>query len=155
MVKYVRGSVKMPMMELLLRDGVLYFVMIFAVNLLNTLLYWLAPEDLKALGASFSQIITSIMIARLQLNLRQKHEMYTDRDLAYPSSGQGQKWSKQNLGKSTAVSSFIDNMEAKSTFFTVGNLGEELESWSGEKDTYVEQDIPLRGFHDIPPRSFA
>jgi len=74
-------------LQLFLRDGFLYFFTIFAVNLLNMLLFlvrpicdiWfpclltyvqMAPEDLKALGASFSQLLTSTVISRLILNLR-------------------------------------------------------------------------------------
>ncbi|KAF8522389.1 hypothetical protein JB92DRAFT_2706540, partial [Gautieria morchelliformis] len=59
-----------PLLQLFVRDGALYFLCIFSANLLNVVLFLVATEDLKAIGASFSQIITSVMISRLVLNLR-------------------------------------------------------------------------------------
>jgi len=59
-----------PLLHIFVRDGTLYFLVIFMANLLNTLLYFLAVDDLKAIGASFSQLITATMISRLVLNLR-------------------------------------------------------------------------------------
>ncbi|KAF5363448.1 hypothetical protein D9756_001011 [Leucocoprinus leucothites] len=55
---------------ILVRDGTMYFFVIFLANLLNTLMFFLAPSDLKAIAASFSQLLTSTMISRLVLNLR-------------------------------------------------------------------------------------
>ncbi|KAF9445267.1 hypothetical protein P691DRAFT_735258 [Macrolepiota fuliginosa MF-IS2] len=55
---------------ILVRDGALYFLLIFLANLMNALIYFLAAPDLKAIGASFSQLITCTMISRLVLNLR-------------------------------------------------------------------------------------
>ncbi|KAF5388915.1 hypothetical protein D9757_005094 [Collybiopsis confluens] len=40
-------------MQVILRDGIVYFTVIFSANLMNTLIYFLAPEDLKAVGARF------------------------------------------------------------------------------------------------------
>jgi hypothetical protein len=80
-----------PTIYIFARDGALYFLVMFLANLMNTLIYFvshclpldsprpksfidihlqLAPLDLRALGASFSQLITSVMISRLVLNLR-------------------------------------------------------------------------------------
>ncbi|KAF9051461.1 hypothetical protein BJ165DRAFT_889726 [Panaeolus papilionaceus] len=59
-----------PIMQIFLRDGTLYFFAIFSANFINFLAFILAPSDLKAVGASFSQIITSLMVSRLVLNLR-------------------------------------------------------------------------------------
>lgn len=76
--------------NIFLRDGLLYFLVILIANLLNTLLFFvsflsklilfhhgaftnypqLAVDDLKGIGASFSQLITATMISRLVLNLR-------------------------------------------------------------------------------------
>jgi hypothetical protein len=106
-------------MQIFVRDGTLYFLVIFAANLLNTLIYFvrlhvtnnripshlipqLAVEDLKAIGASFSQLITATMISRLVLNLRSAGE---DRIPGY-----------QNIHVTTRI---MDR--------TIGNLGEELE----------------------------
>jgi hypothetical protein len=76
--------------NIFLRDGIIYFFTIFMANLLNTLIYFVSPtvffcphilimdmgrsklavNDLRAIGASFSQMITATMISRLVLNLR-------------------------------------------------------------------------------------
>lgn len=65
-----RGAGSVPTIELFVRDGIMYFMVIFMVNLLNILIYIFAVDDLKAIGASFSQLMTSVMISRLVLNLR-------------------------------------------------------------------------------------
>ncbi|GLB39350.1 hypothetical protein LshimejAT787_0605120 [Lyophyllum shimeji] len=68
--RYVAWSGTNLTLEVFMRDGAMYFLVIFIANLANTLLYFLAPADLKAIGASFSQLITSTMVSRLVLNLR-------------------------------------------------------------------------------------
>lgn len=70
-LKYIRQNKdQVRLVHVMLRDGVLYFTAIFIANLGNCLIYYIAPYDLKVIGASFSQIITILMISRLQLNLR-------------------------------------------------------------------------------------
>jgi len=66
-----------PTITVLIRDGALYFLLIFLANLMNTLIYFLAEPDLKAIGASFSQLLTSTMISRLVLNLRSASSSHT------------------------------------------------------------------------------
>ncbi|PPR07614.1 hypothetical protein CVT24_004167 [Panaeolus cyanescens] len=68
--QYLTRSGKTPIMHIFLRDGAMYFFVIFLANLLNTVFYFTAVDDLKAIGASFSQLITATMISRLVLNLR-------------------------------------------------------------------------------------
>ncbi|KAF9029594.1 hypothetical protein BJ165DRAFT_1317844, partial [Panaeolus papilionaceus] len=66
-----RRAVKIPaMMQMFIRDGVVYFFVIFTANIVNCLIYFIAPDELRTIGASFSQILTSVMISRLILNLR-------------------------------------------------------------------------------------
>ncbi|KAF8994599.1 hypothetical protein BDQ17DRAFT_1331078 [Cyathus striatus] len=67
---YLKRSSSTPTMHVFVRDGALYFLAIFLANLMNTLTYFLAPEGLKAIGASFSQLITATMVSRLVLNLK-------------------------------------------------------------------------------------
>ncbi|KAG5652681.1 hypothetical protein H0H81_004118 [Sphagnurus paluster] len=87
-------------------------------NLLNTFIYFLAPLDAKAIGASFAQLITATMVSRLVLNLR----------------------------STTTFSSEDDPTPTFSMRFrvnTVGNLGGELETIVDvEEDTY--DSIPMR-----------
>jgi len=58
------------LVNLILRDGVMYFGVIFVVNLANVLTFVLATADIQAINASFSTLITSVMVSRLILNLR-------------------------------------------------------------------------------------
>ncbi|KIM42738.1 hypothetical protein M413DRAFT_444405 [Hebeloma cylindrosporum] len=68
--QYIKDSGMAPTIYIFVRDGALYFLVIFLANLMNTLIYFLSPVDLKAVGATFSQLITAVMISRLVLNLR-------------------------------------------------------------------------------------
>jgi len=68
--QYIINSRSSPTFDLFIRDGAMYFFTIFGTNLLNALIYFLAPADLKNIGASFSLLMTSVMISRLVLNLR-------------------------------------------------------------------------------------
>ncbi|PPR01532.1 hypothetical protein CVT24_001844 [Panaeolus cyanescens] len=58
------------LINLILRDGVMYYAIIFVANLVTVLIFMLAPPDIKAINASFSTLITSLMVSRLILNLR-------------------------------------------------------------------------------------
>ncbi|KIJ54551.1 hypothetical protein M422DRAFT_220842 [Sphaerobolus stellatus SS14] len=69
-LKYSRTMRDSGLFKVLFRDGILYFFCIFSVNFLNVILYIVATEDLKAIGAGFSQTLTSVMVSRLVLNLR-------------------------------------------------------------------------------------
>ncbi|KAE9396653.1 hypothetical protein BT96DRAFT_884594 [Gymnopus androsaceus JB14] len=110
-----RGRGSTPTIELFVRDGVMYFMVIFSVNFLNILIYIFAVEDLKAIGASFSQLMTSVMISRLVLNLR--------------SVGQ----SRDELYDTQPGMQFATNRRSRreeDTFMTrtIGDLGGELKS---------------------------
>ncbi|KAF4564022.1 hypothetical protein EYR36_003271 [Pleurotus pulmonarius] len=50
--------------------GIIYFAVIFVANLVTVLIFLFAPPDIKAINASFSTLITSLMVSRLMLNLR-------------------------------------------------------------------------------------
>lgn len=114
------------------RDGIMYFFVIFMANLMNTLIYFvrqpysstfmsmlnldtqLAPTDLKAVGAAFSKLITSTMVSRLVLNLRAPSALA-------PSN-------RQSNSVHLASSAHMKFMT-----LTLGNLGEEMESFYGEE----------------------
>lgn len=55
---------------LIVRDGIIYFGVIFAANLANVLVFMLAEEGVRSINASFSTLITSLMVSRLILNLK-------------------------------------------------------------------------------------
>ncbi|KAG8907923.1 hypothetical protein FRC00_011502, partial [Tulasnella sp. 408] len=67
--RYLRTNVRTALPRIVLRDGVLYFVLILLINMMNVAVYVVAPGSLRALGTSFSQVLTTILISRLQLNL--------------------------------------------------------------------------------------
>ncbi|KAK0495714.1 hypothetical protein EDD18DRAFT_1463532 [Armillaria luteobubalina] len=60
-------------LTLIARDGILYFVAIVASNTLWTVTGLVLPSDLKNVWAFMSTVLTSILIARITINLR-SHE---------------------------------------------------------------------------------
>jgi len=63
-------SARIPLVSLILRDGVMYFFALLVVNLVNVSVIYLAPTDLSGPNARFSNLITATLVARLMLNLR-------------------------------------------------------------------------------------
>ncbi|KAL5487684.1 hypothetical protein ACEPAI_5792 [Sanghuangporus weigelae] len=61
------GTLKGSLLTVIFRDGLCYFFVIFIVNLTNVLTY---TESLKFANAPFTNVITTLMICRLMLNLR-------------------------------------------------------------------------------------
>ncbi|KAF8992611.1 hypothetical protein BDQ17DRAFT_1369325 [Cyathus striatus] len=114
-VKYRKNHGISGTMQIIIRDGTIYFLVIFGANLMNCLIYLLAVEDLKAAGASFSQILTSILITRLQLNLRRN------------SSGSLGSKGSDNRNIPVVMPNIKSTGQETTTFFTIGNLGGELE----------------------------
>ncbi|KAE9396647.1 hypothetical protein BT96DRAFT_1039235 [Gymnopus androsaceus JB14] len=141
-----RGRGSTPTIELFVRDGVLYFLVIFSVNLLNILIYF-AVEDLKAIGASFSQLMTSVMISRLVLNLRSvgesKDEFITQPGMQFVSNQR----------------SYSRKEEETFMTRTIGDLGGDLKSgfydtdennWEDSTTVGAGQDMELA----IYPRAY-
>ncbi|RDB19733.1 hypothetical protein Hypma_013179 [Hypsizygus marmoreus] len=99
-----------PTIDIFVRDGMIYFFVIFLANLLNTLIYFnlaqLAVEDLKSIGAPFSALITATMISRLMLNLRSS-----------PTT--------RGLGTDT----YQQKASIRFMVRTIGNLGEDIEMY--------------------------
>ncbi|KEP50631.1 putative transmembrane protein, partial [Rhizoctonia solani 123E] len=51
-IEYIyKTRYRVPLIHVILRDGILYFTVILTANLLNCLLYHLAPPSLKVIGA--------------------------------------------------------------------------------------------------------
>lgn len=123
---FIRRSRRTPTIHLFLRDGLMYFLVIFMANLLNTLIFFLGPSDLKAVGASFSQLITATMISRLVLNLRSLSYVSDSHDAALLPS--------RNIDTHVNVSAFVAR--------TIGNLGEDMETFLDFSEK--GDDIPLK-----------
>jgi len=67
---YRDGTGRNRVLEVMLRDGLMYFLVIFLANLVNVITYVVSPPDLQAVNAPFSNMITALIICRLILNLR-------------------------------------------------------------------------------------
>ncbi|TEB31074.1 hypothetical protein FA13DRAFT_1791786 [Coprinellus micaceus] len=59
------------LIHLIMKDGVTYFAVIFAANAITASIFLWSPEPgIKPINASFSTLITSLMVSRLILNLK-------------------------------------------------------------------------------------
>ncbi|TDL23995.1 hypothetical protein BD410DRAFT_131785 [Rickenella mellea] len=67
LVKINRG---VPTMQILLRDGVIYFLVIFSSNFTWVLMNFFAPPNYQQTLTTFCSFITVIMVSRLTINLR-------------------------------------------------------------------------------------
>ncbi|THH16597.1 hypothetical protein EW146_g4058 [Bondarzewia mesenterica] len=83
----VLGLRNTGLVQLLLRDGVLYFATITLANLLNILTYYLAPPILKDSLSPFSTCVSVTMMSRLMLNLSEAvaapSTLVTTREIAF------------------------------------------------------------------------
>lgn len=59
-----------PLIQILVRDGSLYFVVLFLVNLANILTLHFAPTLLKNSATPLTNVLSSTLISRLMLRLR-------------------------------------------------------------------------------------
>ena len=141
---YIMNTGRGPTMHILIRDGILYFLVIFLANLMNTLIFFvshfvnrgpkyfidmslqLAPLDLRAVGASFSQLITNVMISRLVLNLR--HVSTLTEHYSGPSGF--------NAQNKIMDQSFMTR--------TIGNLGNNLITSGSSTGDAKEENLELR-----------
>lgn len=57
--------------SLFLRDGFLYFVVIFGINTINLIFFLAADELIQPINASAATILTSIMASRISFNLKE------------------------------------------------------------------------------------
>ncbi|KLO12998.1 hypothetical protein SCHPADRAFT_940772 [Schizopora paradoxa] len=67
---YREGASRSKVLRIMLRDGLIYFLIIFLANVANVVTYVVSPPNLQAVNAPFSDMITALMICRLILNLR-------------------------------------------------------------------------------------
>ncbi|KAI5119662.1 hypothetical protein M0805_007753 [Coniferiporia weirii] len=56
--------------RVIIKDGIIYFLVMFGANLTTVLMYLTAAQDIKASNADFGVMINSLMTARLILNLK-------------------------------------------------------------------------------------
>ncbi|KIP01927.1 hypothetical protein PHLGIDRAFT_131017 [Phlebiopsis gigantea 11061_1 CR5-6] len=78
------------LLNVMFRDSVFYFFLSFAMGLLNTLIWNLAPLDLFQLGTSFVSVISPAITTRMILNLRDVYnkDVQGTSGWAMPSNGE-------------------------------------------------------------------
>ncbi|KAG9218400.1 hypothetical protein CCMSSC00406_0007999 [Pleurotus cornucopiae] len=124
-IRFKKSNVQARLMSIFLRDGTIYFFIIFGMNLMNCLIYFLVVEDLKAMGASISQIMTAILIARLQLNLKRAGHAQSSR--ASTSRISGNPFVQPYPAQAVHGGWMTDTRTDYATFFTIGNLAEDVD----------------------------
>jgi len=135
--EFLKKSGTAPTLYIFVRDGTIYFLIICIANLLNILIYFLAEVDLKPIGASFSQLATSVMISRLVLNLR------SGKDNPEPyGSAPAMKFMTRTIGNlGEEMTTFLDPPSLSSTL--TGNRSSQ---------THVEE-IPMIDMHITKPNN--
>ncbi|KAG9311567.1 hypothetical protein JVU11DRAFT_7774 [Chiua virens] len=68
---YIRTESNRSLVDVLLRDGALYFAILSAANIANIAMVILANADYKAIGGVILNSLTSVMASRLMINIRE------------------------------------------------------------------------------------
>ncbi|KAF8893336.1 hypothetical protein BD779DRAFT_1669659 [Infundibulicybe gibba] len=124
-IRYTHKYGRMRAMEIILRDGTMFYFAIFGVNLMNTLIYFLALGDLKAVGArlaafhSYGSDFDVDHDLALQLNLRYADDPSLSNAAVKPIQMEF-KAPRQAL---STVAFQGARSHTDSTFFSLGNLG--------------------------------
>lgn len=66
------GGHKIPLIELIHRDGVLYFVVMFGAKVINLIVFITTDPDLTNINWVFNQTICIVMVSRIVLNIREE-----------------------------------------------------------------------------------
>lgn len=69
-LQYRNRGVNSTVFQTFVRDGILYFAVVFVVNLINTIFYSLPNQALQAVNSPMSLLMTSIMCSHIVLSLR-------------------------------------------------------------------------------------
>ncbi|CAK5276869.1 unnamed protein product [Mycena citricolor] len=67
----------LPIIQVIQRDGIMYFLILFSSNLLWVLLIQYAPPALKFLHNQPAMLVSSVMITRITLNLKKASQSQT------------------------------------------------------------------------------
>jgi len=71
-------------LDLLIRDSVIYFIVVFSTYLFNCLFWFFRDPRFQEIPVGFTVALPTIMIQRLLLNLRQKTHARTNLLTSYP-----------------------------------------------------------------------
>ncbi|KAG2014261.1 hypothetical protein CC2G_011096 [Coprinopsis cinerea AmutBmut pab1-1] len=137
--RYLTSFSGSPTNHVFVRDGAIYFLVIFLSNLANTLIFFVTTRgDLKPIAASFNQLLTSTMISRLVLNLRSAgiHEDNQPPGFTIPPISHDLRFA----GRTTAAQGFT----------AISTVTEVTETTEGQKS----EDIMLSDFSQAPAMDF-
>jgi len=73
---------EIPLLDVIVRDGAMYFSVLFVVNLVNILMIRFSPPSLKHSLETLTNVLSTILSFRLVLNLREQN-----RNAALPVGG--------------------------------------------------------------------
>ncbi|EIW55879.1 uncharacterized protein TRAVEDRAFT_22290 [Trametes versicolor FP-101664 SS1] len=125
------------LITIIMRDGIMYFAAIFVSNLVTVLIFIFATPDLKVINASFSTLITSLMVSRLMLNLRK--EVLRRGPVMSSHGGRGYGNGRTGYEESYQLTA-AHEMSAAKTFQSsiIGNLGAPIITFerTGYEDEY-------------------
>jgi hypothetical protein len=149
-IRYQKRHGRMNYMQIIMRDGILYFGVIFSVNMMNCVIFFSAPTDLKAIGASFSQIMTAVMISRLHLNLRRGNS--SNETTIYPAMQFASRSGTQSLSTTRQhLISTNSTVKGDTTFFSVGQLGGDMEgTFFEDEPAQTNASVELSNLHKLP-----
>ncbi|KAF8056536.1 hypothetical protein FPV67DRAFT_1729433 [Lyophyllum atratum] len=101
--KLHRAEVQAPLILVMTRDGLKYFGVIFGVNFLNVMNFTLVKDpSLKSIHATFSSLLTVIMINRLILSVREEVARPMFRDMSESDLRPSTSWIDSSLYYSVA-----------------------------------------------------
>ncbi|KAI0043587.1 hypothetical protein FA95DRAFT_1681818 [Auriscalpium vulgare] len=120
-------STRGGLLHVLIRDGTVYFTVLFLANLGNILMLLLGPPALKAWTTTFINILSSTLISRVMINLR-----------AAPIL----QWTP---GPSTTISDYADVGAPLTTTFDIGfgTTSSPDGSFGRDRERYLAGDIEL------------
>ncbi|KAH9958359.1 hypothetical protein BGW80DRAFT_1565002 [Lactifluus volemus] len=61
-----------PLLDVIVRDGAMYFFVLFTVNLGNILVLWLSPPLMKTSTEALTNVLSVTLVSRFVLNLREQ-----------------------------------------------------------------------------------
>lgn len=97
------------------RDGLIYFVGIFAMNLVNVVIFLTQDSTLKGVNLPSTLMLNIIMACRLVLNLRAPNKSV---EYALPSSSGGSSKTHVGMGDNTQVSTAVS-----SSYYGMDSIG--------------------------------
>jgi len=93
-----KREVDTPLFNIIWRDGLLYFFVIFSMNAANVIIFLTVPEGLRAINLTPTLILEVILSCRLLLNLRSAGERSASKPPIVPWSDNSQTYTHPSSG---------------------------------------------------------